>query len=273
MKIEQFPTNETALQMMQTITGNGFYDNSYIGKWLFQVMGVEIDDAKKYIRELQDQAFPQSVTWGIRYHEDKYGIPENIGKSLEERRKQIMLQKTFHAPMNPAFLERQIGLIVGHDRISVVENIAPYVFRVEIEETDISAAPYADIKEYVKKVKPSHLSSVISGKYHSESNTDVEYRNRMAFVSDFYPRNNLQLLFLDGSWVLDGKYCLMQYKMGSYIDTYPVYITQKSDLEVGESVESLLTVEVDLWNLDGKEFLNGNRILKAEIIEIPDEEL
>ena len=114
--------------MMQTVTGNGFYDHSYIGKWLFQVMGMEIEDAKKHIRELPEQAFPQSATWGIGYQEKKYGIPENTGKSLEERRNQILLQKTFHAPMNPAFLERQAGLIVGHDRIKVIENVAPYVF-------------------------------------------------------------------------------------------------------------------------------------------------
>lgn len=322
MKLEQFPTNDTALQMMQTITGNGFYDNSYIGKWLFQVMGMEIEDAVQHIRELPEQAFPQSVTWGIRYQEDKYGIPENTGKSLEERRKQILLQKTFHSPMNPAFLERQVGLIVGHDRISVVENIAPYVFRVEIQEIDESAAIYGDVRRYVRKVKPSHLSLIILGKYLSEFKVNITYENRLHMISEFYPRLNIEWLLLDGSWQLDGEYLLNFYKDGAYIDFYPVKMNICSDIfhqytlitgykllsdfsvkvqemlqlyqvRTNETVEtkylerleirtdcfcevdsaSHLRVEVDLWYLDGTVCLDGTRELKAQIIEIEENEL
>ena len=43
--IENFPTSETAKRMMTYITGNGFYDKSYVGKWIFQVMGLEWDEA------------------------------------------------------------------------------------------------------------------------------------------------------------------------------------------------------------------------------------
>lgn len=238
MKLEQFPTNETAQQMMQTITGNGFYDRSYIGKWLFQVMGMELEEAKQYITELADQAFPQSVTWGIGYQEKKYGIPENPEKNLEERRKQILLQKTFHSPMNPAFLERQAGLIVGHDRIKVIENVAPYVFRVEIQEMDDSTAIYEDVRRYVKKVKPSHLSMLIMGKYQSEFNVDITYENRLCIISEFYPRLNVEWLLLDGHWRLDGKYLLNFYKSDTYIDFYPVILKIWSDVVVRHAIET-----------------------------------
>lgn len=316
MKLEYFPTNETALQMMQTITGNGFYDNSYIGKWLFQVMGVEIEEAKKYIRELPEQAFPQSVTWGIGYQESKYGITENMGKSLEERKKKIMLQKIFHTPMNPAFLERQVGLIVGHDRIAVVENVAPYVFRLEIQETDDSAAVYEEVRQYVKKVKPSHLALAILGKYTSEFNVNITYENCLRIISEFFPRLNVEWLLLDGSWQLDGKYLLDFYKYGTSIDFYPVKLDIRSDvlmkyelstaneflMEFNAKVKAItellkvrtsgdieiqysdgmmlssshfsevrytssLRIEVDLWYLDGSEYLDGSHALKAAIIE------
>lgn len=232
MNLENFPSNETAVQMMQTITGNGFYDNSYIGKWLFQVMGQEIEDAKRFICELPEQAFPQSVTWGIGYQESKYGIPENTGKSLEERRRQIMLQKVFHSPMNPAFLERQVGLIVGHDRVTVIENVAPYIFRVEIQEVDDSAAVYEEVRRYVKKVKPSHLSLAILGKYLSEFKVDVEYSSQFCIISEFFPRLNTEWLLLDGSWKLDGAYLLDFYKYGAYIDFYPVKLRIGSEAAV-----------------------------------------
>ena len=52
MNLEQFPTSETAKKMLSYITGNGFYDNSYVGKWIFQVMGEEMGDARAIIDEL-----------------------------------------------------------------------------------------------------------------------------------------------------------------------------------------------------------------------------
>ena len=53
----------------------GFYDNSYVGKWLYQVMGLEYDDARKLAEELQYQMFPETATWGLMYHEIKWGLP------------------------------------------------------------------------------------------------------------------------------------------------------------------------------------------------------
>ena len=66
MNLEQFPTSETAKKMLSYITGNGFYDNSYVGKWIFQVMGEEMGDARAIIDELPLQAFVETATWGLR---------------------------------------------------------------------------------------------------------------------------------------------------------------------------------------------------------------
>lgn len=371
MDLENFPVNETAKQMMQTITANGFYDRSYIGKWIFQVMGQEIEAAKKYIEELPEQAFRKSATWGIVYQEQKYGIPENTGMTLEERRRQIMIQKIL-SPVNPAFLERQIGLIVGHDRVEVIENNPEYTFRVEILETDVTAASYPDVRKFVKKAKPSHLAFLLVGRYWSEFPVDISYANCLHMLSEFYPRNNLQWLLLDGTWDLSGEYLLGGYRTGSMADFYPVRIQYLSSYgvygdigdgrvliagevqeslraqgkflevlseaeaeeiynsaighqslcKVGKSVgstlkiagsvedvirigeapsvllseteikkeyserlstiaycgaeiasESRLRVEVDLWYLDGEEYLDGSHSLKAEVIEYSDEKM
>ena len=36
--LEAFPTSESAVRMLSYVS-QGFYDNSYVGKWLYQVMG------------------------------------------------------------------------------------------------------------------------------------------------------------------------------------------------------------------------------------------
>lgn len=235
MDLENFPTNETAKQMLQTVTGNGFYDRSYIGKWIFQVMGQEIEAAKKYVEELSEQAFPKSATWGIGYQEQKYGIPENTGMTLEERRSQIMIQKIL-SPMNLSFLERQIGLIVGHDRVEVIENNPEYMFRVEILESDITAASYPDVRKFIRKVKPSHLALLIVGRYWAEFPVDIVYASCLHMISEFYPRNNMQYLLLDGSWNLNGEYMLGGYRTGSLADFYPVCVEYLSSYKANGSV-------------------------------------
>ena len=48
--LENFPTSESAQRMLASVTP-GFYDKSYVGKWLYQVMGLEFDEAKKLIAE------------------------------------------------------------------------------------------------------------------------------------------------------------------------------------------------------------------------------
>ena len=86
--INNFPTKESAKRMLSRITR--IYDKSYVGKWIFEVMGAEIDLMWDRIEELKLQASPGSATWGIQYWEQRYGIPPDPSLTLEERRKRII---------------------------------------------------------------------------------------------------------------------------------------------------------------------------------------
>ena len=59
--LENFPTSESAKRQLGYVTA-GFYDNSYVGKWIFQVIGQEYDDARKIMQELPAQMFPETAT-------------------------------------------------------------------------------------------------------------------------------------------------------------------------------------------------------------------
>ena len=60
MDLEKFPSSESAKRMLRSVDSGGFYDNSYVGKWIFQIMGLEMDEAKQIIEELPYQAFPET---------------------------------------------------------------------------------------------------------------------------------------------------------------------------------------------------------------------
>lgn len=114
MNIENFPTSEAAKRMMGYLTGNGFYDRSYVGKWIFQVMGIEMDEARRIIEdELPYQAFPETATWGLRYHEEKFGLPIRENLSPEERRKLILDRRDTKAPITPWRLEKIVNSVLG----------------------------------------------------------------------------------------------------------------------------------------------------------------
>ena len=98
--IENFPTSESAKKMLSYVT-EGFYDKSYVGKWLYQVMGLEYDAALKIAEELPYQFFPETATWGLMYHEIKWGLPIRKNLSYEERRRLIYQKRDNRAPMTP----------------------------------------------------------------------------------------------------------------------------------------------------------------------------
>ncbi|MCM1245486.1 MAG: YmfQ family protein [Roseburia sp.] len=109
--IENFPTSEAAKRMMGTISEE-FYRDSYVMKWLQQVMGIEWDDAARIIgEELPKQFFPETATWGLRYHEIKWQLPVRENLSYEERRKRIYQKRDFKAPMTPYKMEEYLQKI------------------------------------------------------------------------------------------------------------------------------------------------------------------
>lgn len=68
-ELELFPTSESALKMLSYVTP-GFYDKSYVGKWMFQVMGLEYDKRASGMAEKMQQykTYPQIRTFAIENH-------------------------------------------------------------------------------------------------------------------------------------------------------------------------------------------------------------
>ena len=150
--IEHFPTNPTALRMMSRISP--IYDRSYVGKWIFEVMGADMDEVRLRHEELRAQAFPETATWGLIYWEQRYGLPIREGLDYEIRRRPILARRRGRVPLNPIRMERILSNLTGRD-VVVTENVADYTFGVEIKPGD----NYIDIAEAmrkIKQIKPSH---------------------------------------------------------------------------------------------------------------------
>lgn len=157
--LDNFPTSESAKRMMSRVTP--IYKDSYVGKWLFEVMGLELDEARRIIENISDQCFVEKATWGLRYWEERYGIPVDETKSLDARRKAVLAKKRRAAAMSPAALDDILESLTSRD-IEISETTDdPYTFAVQIGEgTNVVDIPA--VIEKINSTKPSHLAYEIT---------------------------------------------------------------------------------------------------------------
>ena len=112
--LERFPWSDSANRMLTYVT-KGWYDKSYVGKWIYEVMGRELDLATVHIEELPYQMFIDTATWGLKYHEIKYGLPVREDLSYEERRRLLREKKNTKAPMTPWRMEQILKGVTDYD--------------------------------------------------------------------------------------------------------------------------------------------------------------
>lgn len=152
--LEKFPENCVSKRMISRVSP--IYERSYVAKWLYEVMGREVDDAEIRFSELREQANPETATWALRYWEQRYGIETNENRSLAARRADIIARRGARAPMNPARVEAILSAMTGR-AVHVEENVAPYTIRVDIEAGG-EPLDYSAVVDRLKRIKPSHIA-------------------------------------------------------------------------------------------------------------------
>lgn len=212
--IALFPTSESAKRMLHSVSED-FYEKSYVGKWIYQVMGLEWDEVKNKLDEIPYQFFPETATWGLIYHEIKWGLPVRENLSYEERRKLIYQKRDYRAPMTPYRMEEYLNNATGFKTFIADINDPgeygwqaphPNVFKVYFmgEGTLNSKKAY----ELLNRLKQSHTTYTINDRTEIEANCrDLEkiILQKIVFRTET-PFWNCYIF--DGTWKLDGSVTL-----------------------------------------------------------------
>lgn len=250
--LENFPTSSSAQRMLDDVSA-GFYEKSYVGKWLFQVMGLEYDDAFQLVQELPEQFFPETATWGLKYHEMKWQLPvrENLG--YEERRRLIYRKRDYRAPMTPYRMENMLKNATGFNvRIFDCHDLGesgyiplhPNIFKVDFMGE--GSLDLKNAKKILNSIKQSHTTYIIYDKISDVmDNRDLEH-----FL---FARLNLRMhipfwgcLIFDGTWNLAGRVQLYQQRR------YDLRLGLKYYEGIFYELAALHTKLFDgTWNLDG----------------------
>ena len=151
--LDNFPTNTIAQRMLSRVSP--IYENSYVMKWMYQVMGIELEEMRHYIQTFLLQRFPETATWGIKYLEQKYDVKTDDSLELQERRNKVIGARPYRGSVTPYYIEQVADRACGVETL-VEEHNSEYYFNIYADDTGTTA----DLKNLiaaVDRVKPSHL--------------------------------------------------------------------------------------------------------------------
>lgn len=143
------------------------YGAAFVGLWLFQVIGYQLDDMEKWSREFEAETVPQTATWSLDYWEQNYGIPRNPYLSVEQRRARIISKIRDRAPMNPAKLAKYVTSVTGVE-CEIIENTGKNAFKLVRHE---QTGPLGLVRIALNEAKPAHLIYKINSTFASEVHT------------------------------------------------------------------------------------------------------
>ena len=133
------------------------YYQSKVMQAIFQAIGTEIDDLHEWITEIQDQLFPQTATWGLKYWEQVLGLPTNEAVPIEQRRQTVLTKLATRTPVTPNLIKQIAQSNTG--KPATVENrIGPYTFRIIIK-SDGTGVDLQRLDKAIDEAKPAHLTA------------------------------------------------------------------------------------------------------------------
>ncbi len=154
--MQKILTSDAAKRMIDYVSP--IYDRSYVGLWLFNVIGIELDELNKFCEELYDQAHIETATWSLPMWEKEYGITPLEDQTIEQRRQRLLQMKKKSA-FNPEKLRKLIESMTGVE-VEIVENTNKNTFLVRLKG---SVDNLDDVKEQINLMKPAHLLCSLSG--------------------------------------------------------------------------------------------------------------
>ena len=134
-----------------------FYNN----KITRPIIGAEQIERDMLIAELKDilnQCFVSTATWGLDYWEEMLYIPTIKSKSYEERRSLIYIKLRDIGTTTVEFVKHLAMSFFGTENVEVVEDNSNYVFSIGLVNTKFEKIELKDLYNILEIYKPAHLN-------------------------------------------------------------------------------------------------------------------
>lgn len=185
--------------------------------------------------------------------------------SLEKRNLRILAKINETLPYTMRTLKRFLTTCVGEGNFEIFLDEKNFLLDIQILLDHLGKVK--EIMEYVEQVTPANLVLFYIGKQVGSYDAEVQTEACFTVRGDFYPRYNLEYLYLDGSWFQDGTYQQDGYKSGTGVDFYPVTMEVGGEVSASPKIQGYLTVERNLWYFNGEYLMNGEKKFNAAVFE------
>jgi hypothetical protein len=143
----------------------GYYQNSRVMEAIQAAQADEFDSQEEKSKDLQNQLFIQTATWGLAYWEYPLGIPVNLADSYDIRRSRVLskwrsLSSQFSAKLIASICEAFSG-----GETNVIIDVATQTVKVKFIGARGIPENLDDLKEAVEKIVHAHLGVEYSFTY------------------------------------------------------------------------------------------------------------
>lgn len=144
--------NETAQEIIDFVSP--IYGNSYVGLWIFQSIGVALQEVFELAEKLKYETTPVTAELLLDLWEDHYAIARDSSLSVEQRQNRIVSKMQSKGTCTPARLASAVSAALNGAKVEIEENVAKNTFRVNIREYVDSIVPAVAV---IERMKPAHL--------------------------------------------------------------------------------------------------------------------
>lgn len=173
-------TNETAQRIIDFVSP--VYGDSYVGLWLFQAIGVALEEVCKIAEQLKEETNPATADLLLDYWEREYALATDTSLTKEQRRNKIIAKTQTRGPASPARLSAAVSAALGGVEVDITENVAQNTFLVNIRDYVPSIAPAVAVLE---RIKPAHLVYQIRVAARMVTNAEIKVAIAMTHAEQY----------------------------------------------------------------------------------------
>lgn len=176
-----------------------YYQDSKIMQSILDTQGIEIDAIRDKIKNILEQFYVDTATWGLDLWEKELNIQDTTG-NYSERRNRIKLYLAKPVSVTPRFLTDLVNRYSEKKSAKIIEHNSEYCFEIEVAADD--KIDWDNINKSINLYKPAHLGFYTSLKIFllTKIINTVKIINYLNANHNFWNLGTAEKVYWDGIW-------------------------------------------------------------------------
>lgn len=133
-----------------------YYETSRVFKSYLQAVGPELDQFKQGVKEILDQWFARTASWGLDRWEEELGLVNYAGKPDKQRQDRIVARLRGRGTTTITLLEKVVKSYVNNGA-NIVDSPQAYSFAIKFIGPEGLPENLNDLRATIEEIKPAHL--------------------------------------------------------------------------------------------------------------------